>query len=95
MVTDSGIGANRIKMTAELISLNYINSKQNNKTVAVSQLLCERNLARGKYNGDKYCLILSTEVVCNVACTMQNVPVCGTNGLTYGNLCQLESEACL
>ena len=32
---------------------------------------------------------------CNTACTMQNEPVCGTNGLTYGNLCQLESDACL
>jgi hypothetical protein len=35
------------------------------------------------------------ESECNVACTMQNQPVCGTNGLTYGNLCQLESDACL
>ena len=34
-------------------------------------------------------------VTCNVACTMKNEPVCGTDGLTYGNLCQMESEACL
>jgi coxsackievirus/adenovirus receptor len=32
---------------------------------------------------------------CNIACTMQWEPVCGTNAQTYGNLCQLESDACL
>lgn len=32
---------------------------------------------------------------CNTPCTMDFRPVCGTNGVTYVNLCELERAACL
>jgi Kazal-type serine protease inhibitor domain len=48
----------------------------------------------GKFSElEKYFIAAAAE--CNVACTMQWEPVCGTNAVTYGNKCQLESEACL
>jgi hypothetical protein len=31
---------------------------------------------------------------CNLACQMNWTPLCGTDGVTYGNSCQLESAAC-
>jgi hypothetical protein len=43
------------------------------------------------YNGE--CVVAQSE--CNVACTLNYQPVCGTDGQTYGNQCELESVSCL
>ena len=32
---------------------------------------------------------------CQEMCTMEYEPICGTDGVTYGNLCELTSQACL
>ena len=33
--------------------------------------------------------------VCGEVCTADYSPVCATNGKTYSNLCNMETEACL
>jgi coxsackievirus/adenovirus receptor len=47
------------------------------------------------HTGECLDVVKATEMGCKVACTMQWAPVCGTNALTYGNLCQLEADACM
>ena len=32
---------------------------------------------------------------CQTLCNMNYSPVCGTDGVTYGNLCELTSQACI
>ena len=36
----------------------------------------------------------TTDSPCNIVCTANYQPVCGSNGLTYSNACQLQSAAC-
>jgi hypothetical protein len=38
--------------------------------------------------------VIPEPAVCNEACLRNWVPVCGTDGITYGNMCQMESFAC-
>jgi len=37
---------------------------------------------------------IHSELSCNEACLRNWEPVCGSDGITYGNLCQMESFAC-
>ncbi|OWY99220.1 Kazal-like serine protease inhibitor [Phytophthora megakarya] len=32
--------------------------------------------------------------ICAQTCTDENKPVCGTNGVTYGNLCKMQMTSC-
>ncbi|KAI8502188.1 hypothetical protein Bbelb_197760 [Branchiostoma belcheri] len=38
---------------------------------------------------------INTAADCPTFCTFQFAPVCGSNGQTYGNTCQLNSAACM
>jgi hypothetical protein len=40
-------------------------------------------------------LAVSAASACNIACQMNYDPLCGTNGQTYGNGCELEATNCL
>jgi len=55
---------------------------------------CTKNVnVQLAYNGACSDLVPAPRA-CNEACLMNFVPVCGTDGITYGNACQLESFAC-
>jgi len=46
------------------------------------------------YSGECQTVNLRQPKVCNEACLRNWEPVCGTDGITYGNMCQMESFAC-
>jgi len=58
-----------------------------------SQTCLKKSNAVVAYDGECASAIPAIPV-CNEACLRNWVPICGTDGITYGNLCQMESFAC-
>ena len=48
-----------------------------------------------KQNGIFISILKNLTDACNIKCTADYKPICGSNGKTYANLCVMRAEACL